>query len=274
VWGDPREGTPQIYYKRSTDGGATWGADARLTSGTNYALFPSIAAVDSAVHVVWHDGRNNLEIYYKRSTDRGVTWGADTRLTFNAFQSWYPSVAAAGSGVHTVWRDDRNAFGAIYYVRSMNQGASWGSDTNLTNNSFYNSDRPSVALSGPVVHVVWTDNRDGNMEIYYKRNPTGNVVEVEEGGSEAMSNEQRAMSLRILQNPTTAAKGIRLFAISHRPHARLQIYDVAGSLVRSFTIGAMPSALCPIAFYLSPGIYFVRLEAARASSTKKVVVLE
>jgi hypothetical protein len=104
------------------------------------------------------------------------------------------------------------------------------------------------------------------------------TVKVEE---EATSNEQRAMSLRILQNPTTVRQGIKLLATSHTPHARLQIYDVAGKLVQSLTLCPMPyalcsrpSALCPVA--LRPGIYFVRLEAPQHGPvvTKKVVVVE
>jgi len=27
------------------------------------------------------------------------------------------------------------------------------------------------------VHIVWRDERDGNYEIYYNRNPTGNVTD-------------------------------------------------------------------------------------------------
>ncbi len=78
--------------------------------------------------------------------------------------------------------------------------------------------------------------------------------------------------LKILQNPTTKAKGVRLLATSLSPNARLQIYDVAGKLVRSFALSPMPSALGPIA--LRPGVYFVRLETEAAMVTKKVVVVE
>ena len=84
----------------------------------------------------------------------------------------------------------------------------------------------------------------------------------------------RDTRLRILQNPTTKAKGIRLLAISHSPHAKLQIYDVAGKLVESFALNPMPSAPCPITLHLNPGVYFVRLETEAAMVTKKVVVVE
>ncbi len=91
---------------------------------------------------------------------------------------------------------------------------------------------------------------------------------------EATSNDQRAMSLRILQNPTTAAKGVQLSAISHTPHARLQIYDVAGKLVSAHALSSMPNAPCSIALHLNPGVYFLRLELENKVITKKVVVVE
>ncbi len=49
----------------------------------------------------------------------------------------------------------------------------WQTDVRLTNNSAYSStyynNSLSVAADGNSVHVVWTDLRDGNNEIYYKR---------------------------------------------------------------------------------------------------------
>ena len=34
----------------------------------------------------------------------------------------------------------------------------------------------SIAVSDTKVYVLWADERDGNSEIYYKRNPTGNSI--------------------------------------------------------------------------------------------------
>ena len=57
----------------------------------------------------------------------------------------------------------------------------WQPDVRLTNDpaSSYTSTNNAwcVASSGNVVHVVWYDNRDGNNEIYYKRNPAGNHID-------------------------------------------------------------------------------------------------
>jgi hypothetical protein len=54
--------------------------------------------------------------------------------------------------------------------------AQWESDQRLTFDDSVScvSTNWCVAASGETVHVVWKDQRDGNSEIYYKRNPTGN----------------------------------------------------------------------------------------------------
>src|SRR5512140_763659 len=42
VWKDYRTGNDQIYYKRSTDGGVTWGADTRLTNNASSPWYTSV----------------------------------------------------------------------------------------------------------------------------------------------------------------------------------------------------------------------------------------
>src|SRR3970040_1297733 len=57
VWYDNRDGNYEIYYKRSTDGGVSWGSDTRLTNNTANSFLPSVAVSGSVVHVVWYDNR-------------------------------------------------------------------------------------------------------------------------------------------------------------------------------------------------------------------------
>jgi len=175
VWQDIRDLNYEIYYKRSTDGGITWGADTRLTNNTAASYRPSLAVNGSQINVVWHDDRENQEIYYKRSTDNGITWGIDTRLTNNTAQSNFSSVAVSGSQINVVWQDDRDGNQEIYYKRSTDGGSNWGADIRLTNKTGY-SWYPSIAVSGFLVNVVWMDNRDGNNEIYCKRSSDGGTT--------------------------------------------------------------------------------------------------
>jgi hypothetical protein len=177
VWEDDRDGNYEIYYKRSTDAGLSWGADTRLTNNTSFSRFASITVSGSNVHTIWFDHRDgDEEIYYKRSTDAGLSWGADTRLTNNNGVSECPSITVSGSVVHVVWDDERHGITnpEIYYKRSTDGGINWGEDIRLTNYTA-NSNYPSIAVSGSLVHVVWEDTRDSNWEIYYKRSTDAGV---------------------------------------------------------------------------------------------------
>ncbi|MEI6749029.1 MAG: exo-alpha-sialidase [Bacteroidota bacterium] len=175
AWYDDRNGSGnwEIYYKRSADGGLNWGEDTRMTNDTHVSRYPCLAVSGSVVHLVWHDDRDgNYDIYYKRSTDGGLTWSADTRLTTDPANAMFPCLAVSASTVHIVWIDPRNTPNVqIFYKRSTDGGLSWETDLQLSSSSL--STYPSVAVSGSVVHAVWQDMRDGNYEIYYKRNPTG-----------------------------------------------------------------------------------------------------
>jgi len=176
VWKDNRDGASnEIYYKRSTDGGLSWGSDVRISNNVYTSTAPSISVSGSVVIIVWSDKRdgisnNNYEIYYSRSTDRGTTWGTDTRLTNNPASSDNPCVSVSGQLVLVVWDDYRDA-GKLntYYKRSTDGGISWGDDTKLTDEP---GGGPSVFISGSNVHIVW--NALGKTK--YKRSIDGGLT--------------------------------------------------------------------------------------------------
>ena len=108
------------------------------------------------------------EIYYTRSEDGGQSWSSVTRLTHADRTSLRPNLAATGDDLHVVWFDGRNGDTEIYYKRSRDAGRTWGPDVRVTH-SRAEASLPSIAVADGIVHVVWSDTRDGNPEIYYKR---------------------------------------------------------------------------------------------------------
>ena len=175
VWHDDRDGNSEIYYKRSTDAGLTWGTDTRLTTADSTSARGSCGVSGSDVYVVWADVRDgNKEIYFKHSSDGGLSWGEDTRLTNYSSDSDYPNLAVSGAGLYVVWVDDRDGNLEIYFKRSTDGAESWEPDVRLTDNPFW-TDKAFIATSEAKVHVIWYDERDGNYEIYYKRDPTGGI---------------------------------------------------------------------------------------------------
>ncbi|MCI0474004.1 MAG: FG-GAP-like repeat-containing protein, partial [Ignavibacteria bacterium] len=183
IWDDGRDGSTEIYYKSSSDGGINWGTDIRLSDLPNDSGYPSFAIYDQNLHVVLYDRRDgNAEIYYKRSVNGGAAWSADIRLTNASNDSYFNNIEVYGQIVHAVWHDYRDGNAEIYYKRSMDGGTTWGTDVRLTNQSAA-SVYPFIALSRQFVHVAFYDNRDANYEVYYKQNPIGNAVAAVDSGS-------------------------------------------------------------------------------------------
>ncbi len=257
VWFDTRDGNQkyEIYYKRSTNGGVSWGADTRLTNNSKDSQSPSVTVSGSVVHVVWYDGRDgNKEIYYKRSTDGGKIWGADTRLTNNSAESSSPSVSVSGSIVHLIWLDHRNGNYEIYYKCSTDGGKIWGADARLTNNSA-DSWYPSVAVSGSVVHVVWRDKRDGNYEIYYKRKLTGNA---DTSSASADSTNEKISSVSWIINKVNKKSSTgKLFVTLPKGAA----WDM--TLYAASSTKLLSNTMLKTSFTLVPGKYDVEINKIR-----------
>ncbi len=271
VWQDSRDGNYEIYHKRSTDAGVSWGADTRLTNNPADSRYASVSVSGSVVHVVWQDLRDGIkeEIYYKRSMDGGTTWGVDTRLTNNSYFSEFPSVSVSGSVVHVVWEDDRDGNTELYYKHSTDGGTNWGADTRLTNNPAF-SRHSSVSVSGSSVHVVWEDSRDGNYEIYYKRDSTGNITGIENTGSEL------PVQFTLEQNyPNPFNQSTRIsWQSSAGCHQTLKVYDLLGREMITLVDEYKPAGTYSETISgtkLPAGVYFVRGNMDKQMIVKKII---
>jgi hypothetical protein len=254
-----------------------WQPDFRLTNNpaNSYTPFNNawcIAASGGDVHVVWWDNRvGNDEIYYKRSTDSGLSWGADTRLTSNSGSSQYPSISISGLNVHVAWQDDRDGNFEIYYNRSTDGGVNWETYIRLTDNTSA-SKFPSLSVSGSNVHVVWQDYRDGNWEIYSKRNPTGNPTGIEIISSEVPEDFKLGQNYPNPFNPST----IITYDLPAAGHVTLSVYDVLGNEVQKLVNESQAAGRYKVEFTatgLASGVYLYQITAGSFVQTRKLLLL-
>jgi hypothetical protein len=268
VWEDDRDGNGEIYYKQSGDEGLTWEPDTRLTNEPGNSWDPCISSNDSVVHVVWMDDRDGggYEVYYNRSMDGGVSWSSDTRLTNAAAPSKYPTIAVSGTRVHVTWQDQRDMNYEIYYKRSEDAGLTWQEDTRLTN-AFGASEWPHVGVADAALHVIWYDDRNGNDEIYYKRNPTGNIAVGIENDPVNAAGQQPNI------RPNPASGLIRLdFGLCPVEKARFSIRNILGEVVLTGLIQEKETLIDVSG--LQNGLYFVEIISGRKQThgTKLVIL--
>jgi hypothetical protein len=171
TWHDFTDGV--IKYRRLT--GSTWSSVTDLTSGDT-STHPDIAAKGNDVYVVWNTdlGSNQYEVRCRTSSNGGSAWQSSTLIATvtTALIGPYPSprVSIDSSGtVHVVWHAlGTTANQEIWHSQSTDEGASWSSADNISNNSGVPSQLASIGTdSEDDVHVAWQEQVSGEWDIFH-----------------------------------------------------------------------------------------------------------
>ncbi len=278
VWQDPSSGPNKVGFKRSTNGGANWLPDTLLTNRFGGTYSPCISASGQNLTIVWEDHNTFWsEIYCILSSNGGLSWSSEIQLSNNNSFSGYTYVYVDGQNIHVTWWDTNYVapgWSDIFYKFSTDNGVSWSTDLNLSNNPG-SSEVGTIAVSGSVVHVIWCDRRDGNWEIYYKRNPNGNMV----GISNITNNTPNEFSLsQNYPNPFNPTTKIR-FSVPKQAEITINLSDITGRIISSIVQPKQFAAGVYEADFdgsnLATGIYFYSLYADGLKiDTKKMVLVK
>ncbi|MFN2388166.1 MAG: sialidase family protein [Actinomycetota bacterium] len=128
TWADAGAGDPDVFVRRSDDGGETWSEATRVHPGSAQSQYlPGIAVADGRVHVAYLDRRADRRdvrtgVYLATSTDRGRSWSSVplARTTFSsdlgpegapgeADQGTRLDLAATVDRAAVVWTDARRS---------------------------------------------------------------------------------------------------------------------------------------------------------------------
>lgn len=180
VWQDERQGLGNfdVYFSKSTDGGATWGDgsdnnnDILVNDNTIFGQENPDMAIDGNgdIIIVWDDGRagNYKNLYYSRSTDGGASFGTNVKM-FDAFTNstdqTNPVIAAKGENVTIAWLDNRNGVTQtdIFFSISSDSGSTYGPFLKADQGGINTvQSEPDILIKGQnTVYLAWEDNRNG-----------------------------------------------------------------------------------------------------------------
>jgi len=241
-----------VWYKARTD--TTWGTMENASNGSRHQMYPSLA-VDPTTgepHALWEgyeaSGTTLRALHSYRTA--GAWQACDTvSEPGSAYGQGTGQIEFTGDGTgHAVWEGESDSFptvGQIRYSRRSIAG-SWSAPENITA-ATSTRERPSIANGGNSVspfdlHIVWSDYRDGNSEMYYKHDSI--VLAIGEGVRPAVLGSRPGASV---------VRGVLNLGVDSRQQTvdRAELLDAAGRRVMELHAGANDVSR------LAPGVYFV-----------------
>ncbi|HEY3247730.1 MAG TPA: sialidase family protein [bacterium] len=171
AWEDQTPLNKEIFFRRSGDGGASFGTAKNLSNTLGVSASPQLVAFGPHVFVLWEEETSlgHPDLLMRHSTDGGSTFAAAVNVSNDGDSSFLGGAAFAGQHVYAVYQNAGGGGGGDIYGRlSGNGGASFGAGTNISNNAGY-SYAPRVMMTGTFVYVLWTDDTPGNYDIFFRR---------------------------------------------------------------------------------------------------------
>lgn len=193
------EGDPMVIFERadsfevvvdqkfasSNDGGQTWSPEVSTSLNIPIAPCeccpPQVVAYDSVVVALWRHNQGNIrDIYAVISNDYGNTFSNYVRIDSSNWltgqcPSTGPDAVISGDSVFVVWKTDGNwqdrCMAVGFHRYDLGVGEALLVDNGVLANVIQNF--PKIAGNGDTIGVVWHDNRNGNLDVFFSWSVTG-----------------------------------------------------------------------------------------------------
>ncbi len=182
-----------VYYAYSGNGGKTFSSSIDLNPLTNFgtALADNNAPGKSTIpvmkfdsndrlYVLWAEYNKQWQVYLRYSDDLGSHWSEKIPIHSNTkVNQWEPDMAIdSNNNLHIVWYEESNDHYRPYYREISFSGPSRSTivkssiipvASSFTSSKFTRpGDYCTIRVdSNNIPHVVWTDGRSGQLDIYY-----------------------------------------------------------------------------------------------------------
>lgn len=158
-------GEQQIFFVKSDDGGESFGNEQQISSIDNGAQVPEAVAVDDKVFVAYEarDSNYDYQIAFEKSTDAGDSWTETAFLTDTEMPSRWCNITYDEGNTFISYNEQTGEEYDqldIFFTKSDNDGESWTTPVNVSENQDYNA-RLSTFVLDSSVYITSSSKVDG-----------------------------------------------------------------------------------------------------------------
>lgn len=256
-WAAGGYGGSSGFVQHTTDGGANW--TAQTPASSDMLLASCFASSTKGV-------MGTLNSIVEKTTDGGGNW----YFTQNLGHYWMSDIA---------FKDTLNGWLSAYNYWGSSPGDNGWGFIYATNDG---GDSWSQQWVSSRIMTFVNDLGRQSQEQYWACGAHNAVLKYvpPTGVFESRAGMHKAARFQVTPNPFAGQATIRLGGIEHSAKGiELQIYNVSGSLVRSFTLGPMPSALSwngtdQNGQSIPQGVYFAVAEFEGVTYREKIILVK
>jgi hypothetical protein len=156
-----------IFFRKSNDGGGTFGPPINLSNNSGFSEHPQIASVGNNIYVVWvDDSSGEREIMFSKSSDTGRTFTDSIVVNQNSMAPNHVELAAEGESIYIVWNSfDKEMGNIILLSKSDNTGKTFAEirEIGIADKETF----PKIAAYADEYYVVWDKKNNKDTEILF-----------------------------------------------------------------------------------------------------------
>lgn len=160
------DAVPQVFVKRTRDGGAIWTILPRLS--TDEAFRPTVAVgQDGTLHAAWSEFVDGVRQVFTARWEGGPDWVDSEQVSFTPGYSGFPALGLDATGrVHLVWYGFDGQTYRIHY-RTHAPGEPW-SATVVISRGVADANSPSMGVEPDgTLHVAFFASVRGVAQVWY-----------------------------------------------------------------------------------------------------------
>ncbi|NNJ52161.1 MAG: T9SS type A sorting domain-containing protein [Ignavibacteriaceae bacterium] len=298
-------GPAGIVFDKSTDGGATWGADVFVNSMPGGWAFDvsgisrcngmpitmcdlSGSPYNGHIFIVWSDQRNgatNTDIFMSKSTDAGETWSPqlkinDDNTARHQFFVWSDIDQSTGH-IWCAFYDRRNTTGIdtdVFVAKSTDGGATFEnfkvSESSFTpTSSIFFGDYTNIAAWNGKIYPIWMRLHNSQLSVWVAPLTDSTTITHSEIDKNIPSYYVLFQNYPNPFNPSTTIS----YQLPEAAFVTLSVFDVLGNEIQTLTNNFMQAGVHEIIFDasdFSSGMYFYRIIANEFEQMNKMILIK